>query len=168
MTLLKGHSTPRTQRQGLQEGAVPSPRLRGGGNSGAGIWVSLWGAGEAELAQTSSGFEAIACQTISPNSLHSREAPGGWKEIWATPGSGGTSCVCVCVCATWWGQGMSHLRRHFQPSLTSPVLCDSKQTPVFSEPSDDTEGPRPTAPPHTQLQDLDHTGRGGWSVDSGN
>ena len=56
---------------------------------------------------------------------------------------------------------MSHLRRRFQPSLTSPVLCDSKQTPVFSEPSDDTEGPRPTAPPHTQLQDLDHTGRGG-------
>ena len=29
MTLLKGHSTQRTQRQTLQEGAVPSPRLAG-------------------------------------------------------------------------------------------------------------------------------------------
>ena len=49
MTLLKGHSTQRTQRQTLQEGAVPSPRLRGRGNSGAGIWVSLLGGGGQSL-----------------------------------------------------------------------------------------------------------------------
>ena len=109
MTLLKGHSTQRTQRQTLQEGAVPSPRLRGRGNSGAGIWVSLLGGG-AELAQTSSGLEAIACQrplklpaagalTISPKFLAfqgaSRGAEGdmSYTRIWKD-----FLCVCVCVC----------------------------------------------------------------------